>query len=123
MLALAVEDNEIHEYALKKNLESCGFEVVVAHDGLEGFSFVQTHKPNIVLIDANLPALNGYELCRRIRQLPEASNTPVVIYSSDPGTPKDYATDCGALAFLTSPVTSTELQIVLRGVMAKANGV
>jgi DNA-binding response OmpR family regulator len=71
-VALLIEDSK--EYALigAKLLQREGFDVVVAHDGETGLRLARSRKPEVVLLDVGLPGVDGFEVCRRIRDFSDA---------------------------------------------------
>ena len=79
MKVLLVEDDvdllDLTTYALRRE----GYEVVAAVDGTQGLARWEAERPDLVLLDGNLPGLNGFEVCRRIRQ---AGATPIVMLTA-----------------------------------------
>jgi CheY-like chemotaxis protein len=67
---LIVDDNEDSAESLAILLKLSGHETHTAHDGLEGIEAAERLRPDAVLLDIGLPKLNGYEVCRRIREQP-----------------------------------------------------
>ena len=65
---LIVDDNELVTKPLSKMLHSLGYEVSVAHSGLEALKIVQQKKPKIVLLDIGMSKMNGYDVARNIRK-------------------------------------------------------
>jgi len=68
---LVVEDDPEFLELTQKWLQNAGYEVVTASDGVEGMRRVYSSRPNLVLLDANLPKMDGWEVCRRIREMSE----------------------------------------------------
>ncbi|MDP6447980.1 MAG: response regulator, partial [Pirellulaceae bacterium] len=62
-----VEDDAPLAEVLKYNLQNEGYEVVVAHDGQDGLDQAQLNSPDLVILDIMLPAVDGLEVCRRLR--------------------------------------------------------
>ena len=75
---LVVEDNEENRDSLSRRLERRGFAVVVAPDGLVGIEQAKTEQPDLVLMDMNMPELDGWEATRQIKALPGLELTPVI---------------------------------------------
>lgn len=124
MKVLAVDDNELHCYALRKVLEHSGFEVFVAHTGSDALSLAHNHMPDVILLDINLPDVNGYEVCTRLKQDSVTRSIPVVFHTATESTSpaKSYAEAVGGSAFLTYPIDSSQLAMVIRGTAARAIG-
>lgn len=124
MKILAVDDNEIHCYALRRVLEHEGFEVCMAHTGSDALSMVLNEKPDVVLLDINLPDVNGFEVCTRLKRDDSTRSIPVVFHSAteSAGEAKSYAQSVGASGFLTYPINAALLTSVIRGAAARAAG-
>ena len=75
---LIVEDNEENRDALSRRLQRRGFEIVMAADGKVGVAMAQTEKPDLVLMDMNMPELDGWEATRQIRAAAETQKLPVI---------------------------------------------
>src|SRR5215831_11020986 len=124
-IILTVDDNEIHCYALVKTLESAGFDVIHAHTGNEALALVLEHKPHAIVLDINLPDVNGFEVCLRIKEDPNTRHIPIIFHTatSPTATARGHAESVGASAFLTYPVDPEHLITVVRGSLAhKAPG-
>jgi len=67
---LVVDDNRDAAASLALLLELDGHTIVAAHDGLSAYAAADTHRPDVVLLDIGLPGMDGYEVCRRIREQP-----------------------------------------------------
>lgn len=75
---LLVEDHEELWDFLRRRLQRRGFEVVLAHDGREGVEKARSERPDIVLLDMNLPVMDGWTAAREIRADPEVGRTPII---------------------------------------------
>lgn len=107
---LVVDDNAQNRALAQATLDDEGYEVVLAATGEEGLRAVQVERPDCVLLDVRMPGTDGFEVCARIRALPEGSDTPVVFLTAlrDVDT-FDQALRAGGDDFLTKPVRPTEL--------------
>ena len=117
---LAVDDNEAQNYALTRRLQSAGFKVVTAYTAEETMARAQ-EMPDLIILDVNLPDLNGFEVCRRLKADPQLARIPVVFLSA---TSQDVAAtemgrSVGAAAFLFAPVEQAHLVSVIRGTLAR----
>jgi CheY-like chemotaxis protein len=117
---VTVDDNEAHNYALRKILEHRGFKVLQAFTGSETLELAQK-RPNLVLLDVNLPDVNGYEVCRRLKAGEATKHIPVVFISAthQTTTAVNEAKDAGADNFLFYPVETDHLMMVVSGVLQK----
>jgi CheY-like chemotaxis protein len=80
---LYVADNEDNVYVLKMRLELIeGFEIAVAADGAEAIASVTADSPDIILMDLNVPIINGWEATRRLKADPKTSGIPVIALSA-----------------------------------------
>ncbi len=79
---LVVEDQEDNRRILRDLLTNSGFEVVEAVTGTDGVSMVETHQPHLILMDIQLPGIDGYEATRRIKSNPDFQNIPIIVVTS-----------------------------------------
>jgi two-component system cell cycle response regulator DivK len=79
---LYVEDNEDNVYMLSRWLKRKGFEIAVAPDGERGVATALRERPDLILMDLSLPALDGWEATRRIKAAPETRAIPVIALSA-----------------------------------------
>lgn len=75
---LLVEDNEMNRDMLSRRLERRGFQVVYAVDGEQGIRVALAEKPDLIIMDMNMPVLDGWEATRRIKANAETAAIPVV---------------------------------------------
>ncbi len=101
----------LHEEVLR----SCGHEPVVASDGAEAWAIFERETPPLVILDWQMPGLDGLEVCRRIRAHPEGDTTFVLVVTARDGA-EDLTTvlDAGADDYLSKPVTPDNMQARLR---------
>src|SRR5208283_5594385 len=76
---LVVEDDQKTAALVVLYLEREGYQTIVAHDGRQALELVRRHKPNFVILDLMLPVLDGWEVCRQLRQ---SSDVPILILSA-----------------------------------------
>ena len=75
---LLVEDHEELWDFLSRRLKRRGFEVVLAHDGQQGVDMVKSERPDVVLLDMNLPVMDGWTAARTLRADPETARVPII---------------------------------------------
>src|ERR1043165_4537587 len=81
---LVIEDTEDNRQIIRDLLTSAGYELIEAVDGIEGVATAEREKPDLILMDIQLPGIDGYEATRRIRMLPALAKGPTVeVTSSD----------------------------------------
>lgn len=83
MNVLHIEDRPENLRLVRKVLESKGFEVTDAADGLTGIELACNTRPDLILIDINIPHLNGYEVVTRLRSEPHLADTPIVAITAE----------------------------------------
>ena len=79
---LYIEDNEQNLYLVRFLLEKYGYEVCAAMDGQEGIDLAAAVLPDLILLDIQLPLMDGYTVCRQLRMNPELAKVPVVAVTS-----------------------------------------
>ncbi len=79
---LIIEDNEQNLYLVSFILESNGYEIVQARDGLEGIELAGRLKLDLILLDIQLPGMDGHQVARVLRSNPALANVPIVAVTS-----------------------------------------
>ncbi len=79
---LYVEDNEDNVYLLTRRLSRKGFDVLVAKDGQEAVAVAQAERPALILMDLDLPVLDGWEATRQLKSMTEMQATPIIALTS-----------------------------------------
>jgi twitching motility two-component system response regulator PilH len=79
---LLVEDNRTQQLAMSAILRRCGFDVIIASDGVEAVSKIQCYCPSVIILDIVLPRMNGYEVCRWIKANKKMQNIPVIMFTA-----------------------------------------
>ena len=131
---LIVEDDENTASLIALYLEREGFMPVTAGDGEEGLNLAQTHRPDLVILDLMIPKMDGWEVCRRLRQ---NSEVPVIMltargeeidrvagltlgaddYVVKPFSPRELVARVKAVLRRTSPATKKEKTLLIHGVV------
>jgi signal transduction histidine kinase len=115
---LYVDDDETNRLTLSWVFRKAGFEVKEASTGSEALRLAE-EKPDIVILDVNLPDIDGFEVCRRIKSHPATAFTPVLHLSASFVTVKDrvHGLESGADGYLTKPVDPQELLAQARALL------
>jgi len=79
---LVIEDTEDNRVILSDLLSSAGYELIEAMDGLEGVATAEREQPDLILMDIQLPGIDGYEATRRIRKIPALAKVPIIAVTS-----------------------------------------
>ena len=107
---LVVDDSRVIRLKVSKTLKKAGFDVETAENGMVGIEKALIYRPVLILLDINMPEMDGWEATRLIRSYPELKDTVVVILSSNSQRADvQYALTCGAHSYLTKPVSDEHL--------------
>ncbi len=118
-LILVVNDNEAGRYATSRILARAGFQLLEASTGEEGLRLARSASPQLVVLDINLPDLNGMDVCRQLKADVKTANTMVLQMSATNIQLADrvHALAAGADSFLVEPVEPEELEAVARALL------
>ena len=117
---LYVEDNEDNVYMLKMRLELLGdFEVVAAPDGEQGCAMALSERPDVILMDLEMPVVDGWEATRRLKDDPQTRDIPIIALSAHAlAGEREKALGAGCDEFDTKPIEFERLVATLRRVLA-----
>lgn len=117
---LYVEDNDDNVYMLKTRLELIGdFEVLVAEDGATGCEMAAGAQPDLILLDLELPVVDGWEATRRLKSDPRTCDIPIVALSAHAlAGARETALAAGCDEFDTKPIDLDRLVATLRRMLA-----
>lgn len=102
---LIVDDDAVSRTFIKMVLKQHGYAVVEAEDGIQGMSLYRQFSPSLVMLDAKMPGLNGFDCCRNIRALPDGQHIPILMVTgADDEASVHQAFAAGATDFVTKPV-------------------
>jgi two-component system cell cycle response regulator DivK len=119
---LIVEDNEENRDALSRRLQRRGFEIVMAADGKIGVAMAQTEKPDLILMDMNMPELDGWEATRQIRAAAGTQNLPVIALTAHAmAGDRDRALEVGCADYHTKPVDFPKLLAQIEALLTSKN--
>ena len=79
---LVIEDTEDNRQIVRDLLESAGYALIEALDGIEGVAAAEREHPDLILMDIQLPGIDGYEATRRIRAVPSLATVPIIAVTS-----------------------------------------
>jgi len=107
---LAVDDEPHILKLVAFSLRSGGFEVLEASDGLSAIEVARAEQPDLVLMDVMMPALDGYEACRRLKADAATADIPVVMLTAKTQLAEQKTgLECGALDYICKPFTPKDL--------------
>jgi len=117
---LLVEDTEDNRMMMRRLLELSGYRVSEAVNGVEAVTAAERETPNIILMDLSLPIVDGLAATRRIRQLPDLAEVPIIAVSAhDTADFHAEALAAGCDAYITKPIDYTELEDLITDLTAK----
>jgi CheY-like chemotaxis protein len=102
---LIIEDNEQNMYMLTYLLESENYEIIQAYDGIAGIIAAKDNKPEIILLDIQLPGMDGYTVAMRLKENEELRDIPIIAVTSYamPGD-REKAIESGAIGYIEKPI-------------------
>ncbi len=113
---LCIEDNPHNMLLLKRILQAYGYKMLEAETGLDGIRLVESEAIDLILLDINLPDIDGYEVIHRIRNhaRPELNTMPIVVLSANALRGDDQkALSIGCDMYLTKPIDIQDLKDAL----------
>ena len=112
---LVIEDQEDNRRIMRDLLTSAGYEVIEAVTGVEGVKAAETHRPDLILMDVQLPGIDGYEATRRIKATPNLQKVPIIVVTSYALSGDDVkAFEAGCDAYVAKPFSPRELLAMIR---------
>jgi two-component system cell cycle response regulator DivK len=116
---LVVEDQEDNRQILRDLLSNAGFEIIEAETGEEALVAASSQRPDLILMDIQLPVLDGYEVTRRIKANPLLQEIPIIVVTSyalsgDEG----KAREAGCNDYVTKPYSPRELLTKIRNLLS-----
>jgi len=115
---LLADDEEDIKIMTKIYLESRGYEVVTAFDGLDALSLAESEMPDLILLDVMMPVIDGFEVARRLKAGEKTSQIPVVMVSaaSQSDTIK-RGIEAGAKDYLVKPFDPHRLDALIKSIL------
>jgi two-component system cell cycle response regulator DivK len=115
---LIVEDNEENRDSLSRRLQRRGFDVILAEDGKAGLAMAQADKPDLVLMDMNMPEMDGWEATRQIKAAPETKDLPVIALTAHAMSgDRERALGVGCADYHTKPVDFSKLLAQIEAIL------
>ena len=116
---LVVEDQEDNRQILRDLLGNAGYELTEAENGEEAIAAVAKERPDLILMDIQLPVLDGYEATRRIRTNPDLNSVPIIAVTSYAlAGDEDKALAAGCDGYISKPYSPRELLAKVRTYLA-----
>ena len=119
---LVVDDDPGIRLAVGDYLELCGYTTIAAKEGKEALQLVEKHRPHLIITDALMPEMDGYELVRRVRSRPEFRLIPVIVLTEKTQTSdrvRGYKVGCDL--YMPKPFELEELEAVVRNFLERSH--
>jgi DNA-binding response OmpR family regulator len=116
---LAVDDEPNILLSLEYILQQEGYDVQLARDGQEALELAEKVRPDLILLDVAMPRMDGYEVCRLLRECEDLASTKVVMLTAK-GQPleKKKGLEVGADVYVTKPFSAEELLATIRAALS-----
>lgn len=102
---LVIEDNEQNMYLMRFLLQKNGFVVIGAKDGAQGIETAYRERPDLILLDIQLPVMDGYVVAKKLKDIPELKEVPVIAVTSFAmPADKQKALEAGATGYIEKPI-------------------
>ncbi|MEW6068815.1 MAG: response regulator [Nitrospirota bacterium] len=111
---LIVEDNEKNRRLIKDIMTYYGYEIIEAENGEEGIKMAKEHKPDLILMDLQMPVLNGYDAIKILKNDPETKHIKIVAVTSFAMLgDREKILEAGADDYISKPINTRELPKVM----------
>jgi two-component system, chemotaxis family, chemotaxis protein CheY len=115
---LAVDDSASMRQMVRYTLETAGYEVVQATDGVEALDYAKTAAADLVLTDVNMPNMDGITLCRELRGLSHYKGVPILMLTTESATEtKTRGKQAGATGWIVKPFNPEQLLATIAKVL------
>ncbi|MFN9835809.1 MAG: PAS domain S-box protein [Pseudanabaena sp.] len=114
-LILLVEDNNANILTISSYLEATGYRVLLAHNGEEAIALAKSHQPDVILMDIQMPIMDGIEATKQIRLDPNLVNTPIIAMTAlAMSGDRDRCLAAGANKYLSKPMKLRQLEATIQ---------
>lgn len=108
---LYIEDNPLNMRLVRKLIHSYGYEMIEAMDGITGLDMIRTEKPDLVLVDVNLPGMDGLEIATNAKQDPDIASIPLIALTANAmHGDRERCLSAGCDAYIAKPIARQELR-------------
>jgi diguanylate cyclase (GGDEF)-like protein len=102
---LVVEDDEDNRRLISELVTSAGYELIEAVDGEQGVALAAQHNPDLILLDVMMPKVDGYEVCRRLKQDPATADIPIIFITAHGDVEEETrGLELGAVDYIAKPI-------------------
>jgi two-component system, cell cycle response regulator DivK len=118
---LCIEDNPQNMRLVRKILTVAGYQVIEAIDGFSGIELAQREQPRLILMDVNLPDIDGLEATSLLRKNPQFATTPIIALTANAmHGDRERCLEAGCNGYIPKPITKTELLNTVAHFMAQS---
>lgn len=124
---LIIEDNNDNRDMLSRRLRRHGFDVITASEGSSGIAMAQSEAPDLLLLDLNMPDLDGWQITQMLKADPQTQHLPIIVVTADqvPGN-RERLLEIGCADYHTKPiqlnVLLSQIETTLRDAAAQSGG-
>ncbi len=119
LTVLSVDDSLISQQMIKRALDS-NYRVLLADNAVDALSVIYQEAIEALLLDISMPGIDGFELCRTVRSLPQFKHLPIIMVTSrDTEQDREEARRAGATAYMTKPCDPERLKTVIAKLLAR----
>ena len=119
---LIVEDNPVHTRLIEMTLRAKNYTLLKATNGEEALDIAIRERPDLILMDLNLPEMTGFEVTKKLRENPTFSHTPIIaITAYAMRGDRERVIESGCDAYLTKPIDTHELPEVIAEMLLQCN--
>lgn len=119
---LIIEDDEHIQELLRFNLQTNGYDVIMASDGLQGLEMARENLPDLILLDLMLPKMDGLDVCRAVKSDTQMMIIPIIMLTAKGSeTDKVLGLELGADDYLTKPFSIRELMARIKAVLRRGS--
>ena len=120
---LCIEDNVSNMRLVGRIVEAEKHDFLMAADGSTALGLIQSERPDLILLDINIPGVNGLEIARRLKADAALANIPIIATTANVLVgDRELCLEAGCDAYLPKPLDVRELQEILREYLGRANG-
>jgi CheY-like chemotaxis protein len=116
---LIIEDDDFERELMRRTLESGGYEVTIAADGVRGYDTALFVKPDLIVTDIRMPAADGIHVVRRVRDTESLEKTPIVVTTAFGDGCATFSLQLGANAFEPKPIDPRSLLATVERLLAE----
>lgn len=115
---LLVDDEPDIRLTLGMRLKKSGYAVLTAENGKDALDKIEQQIPDLVILDVMMPEMNGYQVCRKLREKPETKDIPVLMLTAkDQAADRFWAEEAGVTEYVAKPFEDENLLAVVKGLL------